>query len=118
MSSFLGSTFADILSCYHKINWPKIYLSKFRPIYYKRFLVDIFVLFEKPEYLQQFLLYMNKEHPNIKFSKETKTYLFLSFFNIKAQGKIVNLSLVFLVKNFLIEGVHEFYQFHPVWILV
>ena len=32
---------------------------------------DKFLLCEKPEYLQQLLLYMNKKHPDIKFSLET-----------------------------------------------
>ena len=69
---------------YWKIIWPEKYFKKFRPIYYKKFLDDIFLLFEKPEYLQLFLAYMNKEHPHIKFSNETRKNLVLPFYETKA----------------------------------
>ena len=79
MGSPLGPTLANIFLCYHENNWLKDCPKNFKPIYYKRYVDDIFVLFNKPEHAQFFLEYINKKH-NIKFSTETELnshFLFL-----------------------------------------
>ena len=40
-------------------------------VYYKRFVDDVSVLFDKPEKVLRFVNYMNKRHKNITFSFET-----------------------------------------------
>ena len=45
----LGPTLANIFLCYHESNWLKDCPKNFKPIYYKGYVDDIFVLFNKPE---------------------------------------------------------------------
>ena len=52
-------------------------------MYYKIYVDDIFVLFEKPEQDLRFVNYMNKRHKNIKFSFETEKDNFFSFLDVK-----------------------------------
>ena len=54
-----------------------------KPVYYERYVDDIFVLFEKPEQVSRFVKYMNKRHKNIKFSFETEKDNSFSFLDIK-----------------------------------
>ena len=83
MGSPLGPTLANILLCYHKSNWLKDCPKDFKTVYYKRYVDDIFVLFNKPEHAQFFLEYMNKKHKNMKFSIETEINGSLSFLDVK-----------------------------------
>ena len=83
MGSPLGPTLANIFLCYHETTWIKNYPKSFKPVYYKRYVDDIFVLFEKPEQVSRFVKYMNKRHKNIKFSFETEKYNSFSFLDVK-----------------------------------
>ena len=83
MGSPLGPTLANIFLCYHESNWLKDCPKNFKPIYYKRYVDDIFVLFTKPEHAQFFPKYINKKHNNIKFSTETELNGSLSFLDVK-----------------------------------
>ena len=51
---------ANIFLCYHKTTWLKNCLKSFKPVYYKRYVDDILVLFEKPEQVLRFVNYVNK----------------------------------------------------------
>ena len=83
MGSPLGPTLANISLFYHESNWLKDCPKNFKPIYYKRYVDDIFVLFNKPEHAQFFQEYINKKHQNIKFWTETKLNWSLSFLDVK-----------------------------------
>ena len=83
MASPLRPTLANIFLCYHESNWLKDYRKDFKPVYYKRYVDDIFVLFNKPEHAQFFLECMNKNHKNMKFSIETEINGSLSFLDVK-----------------------------------
>ena len=83
MSSPLGPTLANIFLCYHESNWLKDCPKDFKPVYYKRYVDDILVLFNKAEHVQFFLEYMNKKHKNKKFSIETEINGSLSFLDVK-----------------------------------
>ena len=50
MGSVLGPTLANICLCYHKSNWLKGCPKDFKPIYYKIYVDDVFVLFNKREH--------------------------------------------------------------------
>ena len=50
MCSPLGPTLANIFLCYHESNRPKDCPNDFKPVYFKRYLDDIFVLFNKLEH--------------------------------------------------------------------
>ena len=49
MGSPLDPTLANIFLCYHETTWLKDCPKSFKPVYYKRYVDDFFVLFEKPE---------------------------------------------------------------------
>ena len=83
MSSPLGATLANIFLCCHDSNWLKDCPKDFKPVYYKRYVDDIFVFFNKPEHAQFFFEYMNKKHKNMKFSIETEKNGSLSVLDVK-----------------------------------
>ena len=72
MGSPLHGTLADIFLCYHETTWLKNCPKSFKSVYYKRYVDDIFVLFEKPEQVLQFVNYISKRHKNVKFSFEAE----------------------------------------------
>ena len=49
MVSPLGPTLDNIFLCHHETTWLKNSLKSFKPVYYKRYVDDIFALFENPE---------------------------------------------------------------------
>ena len=49
MGSPLGPTLDNIFLCHHETTWLKNSLKSFKPVYYKRYVDDIFVLFENPK---------------------------------------------------------------------
>ena len=58
-------------------------LIHFKPVIYKRYVDDIFVLFSSKEHVQLFVDYMNKQHKCLKFTFETENNNSVSFLDIK-----------------------------------
>ena len=56
--------------------------SLFKPIAYRRYVDDIFVLLSYKEHLQPFADYMNKQHRCRKFTSETEENNTFSFLEI------------------------------------
>ena len=83
MGSLLDPTLANIFLRHHETTWLENCPKSFKPGYYKRYVVDIFVLFEKPEQVSRFVNYMNKIQKNIKFSLKTEKDNSFSFLDIK-----------------------------------
>ena len=44
--------------------------DEFKPVYYKRYVDDIFALFRSPHHLEKFNEYLNTKNPNLKFTSE------------------------------------------------
>ena len=53
-----------------KLKWLEEYPSKFKPVFNRWYVDDIFVLFESAQYLSKFYVYLNTYHPNMFFSFE------------------------------------------------
>ena len=83
MGSPLGPTLANIFCCYLESNWLKDSKKNFKPVYYKRYVDDIFVLFNKPEHAQFFHECINKKYKNMKLSIEAEINGSLSFLDLK-----------------------------------
>ena len=83
IGSPLGPTFGNIFLCHRGTTWLKNCPKAFKPVYCKRYVDDIFVLFEKPEQVLRFVNYINKRHKNIKFSFETEKDNSFSFLDVK-----------------------------------
>ena len=70
----------------------------FKRVYYKRYIDDIFVLFEKPEQVSRFVMCMNKRHKNFKFQFETEKDNPFLFSMSRFVEKKINLQQVFSEK--------------------
>ena len=78
----LGPTFANIFMCFHEQNWLDNCPSSFKPIFYRRYIDDTFLLFTDQTHVTRFLEYLNSMHPSIKFTYETEVNGKLSFLDI------------------------------------
>ena len=83
MGFLLGPTLANIFLCHHETTWLKSCPKFFKPVCYKRYVDDIFVLFEKPKQVLRFVNYMDKRHKNIKFSFKTEKDNSFPFLDVK-----------------------------------
>ena len=64
MGSPLGPTLANVFLCHYEKNWLNECPSQFKPVVYKRYVDDIFVLFKSKEHLKRFANYMNSKYRN------------------------------------------------------
>ena len=83
MDSPVGTTLANSFLCHHKKRWLDKCPEEFKPVFYRGYVDDIFVLFIKEEHLKLFLNYFNSCHENIKFTSEKETNNKLSFLDIE-----------------------------------
>ena len=80
MGSPLGSILANVFICHYEKDLLGNCSSHFKPIAYRRYVNDIFVLFSSKKRAQSFVDYMHKQHRCIKFTSETEqnnTFFFL-----------------------------------------
>ena len=82
MGSPLGPTLANIFMCHLENIFIQNCPSEFRPVFYKRYVDDTFVLFKHPNHATQFLNYINHMHPNISFTSEHENNSKISFLDI------------------------------------
>ena len=83
MGSPLGPTLADIFLCHHETTWLKNYSKTFKLVYYKRYVDDSFVLFEKPEQVLRFVNCMTKNTEVLNFRIKLKKDNSFSFLYVK-----------------------------------
>ena len=84
MGSPLGPTLANVFMCHFENIWLENCPSHFKPIVYRRFVDDTFVLFRSKDHVEKFRNYLNKQHKNIKFTSEIEDNGSLSFLDIKS----------------------------------
>ena len=87
MGSPLGPTLANAFLCHYEKNWPNECLSQFKPVVYRRYIDDIFVLFKSKKHLKLFVSYMNSKHRNIKFAFKAENSNNFSFLDVKITCK-------------------------------
>ena len=83
MGSPLGPTLANIFLCFHEQIWLDNCPVEFKPVIYRRFVDDIFLLFRSKEHIEKFPLHLNCQHCNIKFTSEIEENNSFSFLDIK-----------------------------------
>lgn len=71
MGSPLGPTMANLFMAHYENIWLNNCPSSYKPLIYKRYVDDTFTCFSDPSHSESFLEYLNGNHPNIKFTKET-----------------------------------------------
>ena len=82
MGSPLGPTLANAFLSHHETTWLSNCPADFRPVYYRRYVDDIFVLFQQADHLPRFLEYMNSRHKSMKFTSELELNNQFSFLDI------------------------------------
>lgn len=83
MGSPLGPTLANLFLAYHEEKWLNDCPVQFKPKLFRRYVDDIFLLFDKRDQVKKFLRYLNTRHKNIKFTYEEEENNTLSFLDIK-----------------------------------
>ena len=83
MGSPVGPTLANVFMCHFENIWLENCPSHFKPIVYRRFVDDTFLLFRSKDHVEKFKNYLNKQHKNIKFTSEIEENGLLSFLDIK-----------------------------------
>ena len=68
MGSPLGPALANAFLCHHERKWLRECPVAYAPIFYKRYVDDIFVLLKSESHVNNLLFYLNSKHSNIRFT--------------------------------------------------
>ena len=82
MGSPLGPTFANAFLCKHENAWLNDCPEVFKPVLYRRYVDDCFLLFREQHHIPEFLNYLNSRHNNIKFTAEHESDNRLAFLDV------------------------------------
>ena len=80
MGSPLGPVLANLFMGFHESNWINDFAG--HVIFYRRYVDDIFAVFDNIEEAKRFFDYLNTQHASIKFTMETEISNCLSFLDI------------------------------------
>ena len=83
MGTSFEPTLANVFLCYHENIWLQNCPSEFKPVIYRRYVDDRFLLFRSKHYIEQFRNYLNRQHKKIKFTSETENENSISFLDTK-----------------------------------
>ena len=92
MGSPLGPSLANAFLTHLEQNWLDSCPLEYRPLYYQRYVADIFVLFKSSDHLKRFQSYLNSCHVNMSFTIETEESNKISFLDvnvIREQDKFI-----------------------------
>ena len=92
MGSPLGPALANIFMCNFEKKWLKDCPYSLKPVFYRRYVDDIFPLFSSLHQAEKFKMYLFYKHPNINFSLEKENEGRLSFLDVnifREKGKFV-----------------------------
>ena len=79
----LGPTLTNVFTCHFENIWLENCPGHFKPIIYRRFVDDTFLLFQTKDHVEKFKNSTNnKQHKNIKFTSEIEEDGSLSFLDI------------------------------------
>jgi hypothetical protein len=73
MGSPLGPLFANIFLSFHETIWINNCPTNFKPLLYRRYVDDTFLLFRSRDHIPLFLAHLNRQHPNINFTCEVES---------------------------------------------
>ena len=83
MGSPLGPTLANLFLAYYEEKWLNECPVQFKPKFFRRYVDDIFLLFDNRDHVKKFLRFMNSRHKNIRFTYEEEENDTLAFLDIK-----------------------------------
>jgi hypothetical protein len=109
----LGPTFANIFMCFYESIWLRDCPNSFRPVFYKRYVDDTFILFSDRSHAPLFLNYLNGKHADIKFTMELENDKKLPFLDCLVSRDTNNFACsVYRKQTFTGLGL-SFYSFCP-----
>ena len=79
MGNPISATMANLFLSYHEQIWLDECPLSFKPLIYKRYVDDCFLVFREPEHADSFLNYLNNKHNSIVFTIETENENKLNF---------------------------------------
>ena len=82
MGSPLGPSLANAFLCFWEEKWLEECPDAFRPLYYRRYIDDTFILFKCPSHVPLFLDFLNSRHPSIEFTVDIERNHSLSFLDV------------------------------------
>lgn len=85
MGNPLSCSFANIFLTYYEAQWLDNCPVSFKPLLYRRYIDDTFLLFSSPDHIPLFLNYLNSKHRNIEFTCETEQNHKLPFLDINIE---------------------------------
>ena len=103
MRSCLGPSYANAFLCHHEKRWLDESPYSFKPLFYRRYVDDTFLIFRHRTHIEQFLDFLNGKHQNIKFTCE-----------IEENGKLSFLDTTVINENgkfFVLQSSHHFLSF-------
>ena len=71
--------------CAMETIWLENCPNEFKPIYYRRYVDDTFLIFRRNQDVELFLNYLNNQHDNIKFTYEKESNGCLSFLDVRVE---------------------------------
>ena len=66
----LGPTYANTFMSFNEEKWLDECPLSFKPVLYRRYVDDTFLVFRDSTHVNKFLEYLNRQHPKIKFTCE------------------------------------------------
>ena len=78
----MGPALANIFMSSFESKWPHDCPNDFKPVFYRRYIDDIFVLLSYPDHGDRFREYLSSKHPNIKLSIEKEEDGRLAFLDV------------------------------------
>ena len=82
MGSPLGPDMANSFLSHHEIDWLDECPLSFAPLFFARYVDDIFILIRSNEHIQLLADYFSSRHPNIKFTFELENNNFIPFLDV------------------------------------
>ena len=73
----LRPTLVNVFLCYHEKNWLQNCPSEFKPVIYRGYVDDKFLLFCSKHHIEKFRNYLNRQHKKIKKKFEENSIWFL-----------------------------------------
>ena len=98
IGSPLDPALANSLMCSFESKWLRDCSKDFKPVFYRRYIDDMFVLFSFLDQENKFREYFLSKHPNIKFSIEKDQDGCLPFLDINIFRENNNLQLMSIEK--------------------
>ena len=85
MGNPLGPTLANAFMCHMEKKWLADCPVDFKPVLYRRYVDDTFLIFNSETHINLFLNYLNSKHPSIQFTFENENNNVLPFLDLKVE---------------------------------